>query len=458
MTRVVWLVGIAASLAAATAHAAEERPGTLGLTQAIEIAMEQSPLLHAARHQVQAADAGVDRARAELFPKLDFVEAFTRSDNPVTVFGSKLNQGRFGQGDFAIDRLNSPEPTSNFRTALTLSQPIYTGGKASIGVERARLGRKASEQSLERRRQEVTFETARAYYRALLADAELDVVRAALGAAEANRDLARTRFDAGFVVESDVLSADVRLAGLREQEIVARSRAELARSALNEVMGRALGEPVELTDQLGSWERTLTERPSAQVAPEALESLALSRRPDYQRLGSEERAHERDVAAARAEFLPTLSATASWEVNRLDVAANGQDSWFVGLALRWNLFNGLGDRARMAESRARLGETQALRAAAASRIGLEVREAALGLRAAEERIAVARQAVGQAEASSRIVRDRYESGLTTIVNLLTAEAAVVESRASLSRALYDANVGAANLALALGTIGKDSFR
>lgn len=422
----------------------------LALRQAIEIALERSPVLKAAQQQVNAAEAGVDRARAEFLPKLDVLESFTRSDSPVFTFSSKLNQGRFTQGDFAVNRLNDPDPYTNFRTAVQLSQPVYTGGKASIGYERARLGRLANEQGLDRRRQDVVFRTARGYYAVLLADADLAVVRSALRAAEANRDLARARAEAGLVVESDVLSAEVRLATLREQEIVAQNRAALARAALNDVMGRPLEEPVEVTEQLA-------ERALARPQFEGLETLALERRPDYRRLGSEEQGQERAVAAARAEFLPTLSATASWEANHLDVATNGRDSWFVGALLQWNLFNGFGDRARVAEATARLRETQALRGAFASQLRLEVREAFLALRAATERIAVARQAARQAEESLRIVRDRYESGLTTVVTLLSAESALTDAQGSLSRALYDQSVGAAGLELALGTIDKESF-
>lgn len=447
---------LATSLACAVAlivplDAAMAEPTPLALRQAIEVALERSPVLKAAQQQVNAADAGVDRARAEFLPKLDVLESFTRSDNPVFTFSSKLNQGRFTQNDFAVTRLNEPDPYTNFRTAVQLSQPLYTGGKASIGYERAKLGRLANEQALDRRRQDVIFRTARAYYAVLLADADLAVVQSALRAAAANRDVARARVDAGLVVESDALSAEVRLATLREQEIVAQNRAGLARAALNDVMGRPLEEPVEVAEQLA-------EQPLPRAELAGLETLALARRPDYRRLGSEEQGQERAVAAARAEFLPTLSATASWEANHLDVASNGRDSWFVGALIQWNLFNGFGDRARIAEATARLRETQALRGAFASQLRLEVREAFLALRAATERITVARQAARQAEESLRIVRDRYESGLTTVVTLLSAEAALTQAQGSLTRALYDQSVGAAGLELALGTIDKESFR
>jgi len=147
-----------------------------------------------------------------------------------------------------------------------------------------------------------------------------------------------------------------------------------------------------------------------------------------------------------------------YEVNNLEVVTKGQDSWFLGLVVQWNLFNGLGDRARIAEARARLAEARAVRDGMSNRIRLEVKNAHLRLRAATARIGVARRSVVQAEDSLRIVRDRYDSGLTTIVNLLSTEAALTEARARLTRARYDQSVADASLELALGTIGKDSFR
>lgn len=429
---------------------AQEKGRELSLPRAIEIALERSPLLQAARHQVEAAVAGVDRARAEFFPRVDLHESLTRADNPVFAFSSKLNQGRFTPADFDVNRLNTPEATSNFRTNLSFAQPIYTGGKASIGFEQAKLHREATVQGFDRTRQEVIFQVARAYYRVLLARADLEVVQSAIQAAEANRDVARARFEVGLVVESDVLSAEVRLASLREQEIIAQHQLILAQAVLNEVMGLPLDEPLEIRDRL-------KERPARSEQLEELEAFALTRRPDYQRLGFEERALERGIALARAEFLPTLRATASYELNHLSFAANGQDSWFVGIVFQWNLFNGFGDQAKVAEARARFGEIQAQRVKMRSGIQLEVKDAFLKLKAAEERIGVAKRAVTQAEESLRIVKDRYEAGLTTIVDLLGSEAALTQARGNLTVALYDYNVGLANLELALGAISKDSF-
>ncbi len=428
----------------------EEPTGSLTLAQAIGIALERSPLLTAAQDQVTAAEASVARARGDFFPKLDFEESFARSDNPVFAFSSKLNQGRFTQSDFAVSSLNSPDAITNFRTGISLVQPLYTGGKASLGFEQAKLTRDATAEGRDRRKQEVIFEVVRAYFGVLLAEADAESVRAAVRAADANHQAAQDRFAAGLVVESDVLTAEVRLARLKEQAILAESQLTLSKASLNDVMGRPLDDPVAAADPLAPRLLQTAERAD-------LEARALSHRPDYRRLALEARAAERAVDLAQAEFRPTLNGRVSYELNQLDLAANGQGSWFAGLSLQWNIFNGLADRARIAEARARLSGVEATRTRAASRIRLEVKDAFLNLQAATERIRVAERAVAQAEEALRIYRDRYESGLVTIFDLLGSEAALTQARASLARALYDQNVDVAKLELAVGTIGKESF-
>lgn len=432
-----------------TASAQAPRSG-LTLVEAIDVALATSPVLRAAQHQVEAASAGVEQARAAFFPRLDVSESFTYADNPVFAFSSKLNQGRFAEADFDVRRLNNPGATRNFKTSLSVAQPLYTGGKASLGLEQARLQRQASTLGLDRQQQEVVFQVARAYYGVLRAQSALAVVGAAMRAAEANRDLARVRFETGLVVQADVLSAAVRLAGLHEQEITATHHLTLAKAALNDVMGQPLDTLVEVVGEL-------TQRPGRYAPLQGLEALALEKRPDYHQTGVTEQALERHIALARAAYLPTVDVSASYEVHTRDLVAQGQESWYVTLGLQWNLFHGFADRARVAEAQANVARLKALRAGMASKIGLEVKEASLGLQAARQRIDVATGAIAQAEESLRMTRDRYQTGLTTIVDLLFGEAALTRAQGNRTAALYDYNVALASVEFALGTISREAF-
>lgn len=429
---------------------AQERGEPLTLAEAIETALAHSPVLQAAQQEVAMARAGVDQARAGFLPTLDVQEAFSRSDNPLFVYGAKIGQGVLTQEDFTVDLLNNPDETDNFHTTLAVVQPLYNGGKAVLEMKRAKLQQQARDRNLDHQRQEVIFAVARAYYGILLAQKNQLVIRSALKTAEATVRLAQDRFETGLVVESDLLSAQVRLARLQEQDITASHQAVLAQASLNDAMGLALDEQWAIDDQL-------SQRPVHYSPLEELQKLALEKRPDYQRLHVEEQSLGKKIALARTAFFPTLSARAQYEINNKYFAARGQDSWLVGVVLQWNLFNGAADRARLAEAQADFERSRALRTRLASRVRLEVLEAFLQWQTAEERIKVAQKAVSQAEAALRIVTDRYQTGLTTIVDLLASEEALTQTQGNLTRALYDWNVSLASLELAQGTLSRDSF-
>jgi outer membrane protein TolC len=87
-----------------------------------------------------------------------------------------------------------------------------------------------------------------------------------------------------------------------------------------------------------------------------------------------------------------------------------------------------------------------------SQVFLEVRQAYTQTASALQRIGVADQAVRQADEALRIVADRYNSGLLTIVDLLTAEAALQQTRTAQACARHDATVGKTHLRLAAGVL------
>jgi len=444
----VLLVGTPATLASAQGETSVF--ADLTLAEAVKLALERHPALRAASHQAAAAAAGVDQARAAFLPRVDFSEGITRSDNPVYAFGALLNQGRFSAADFAVDRLNHPDPISNWRTNIGGGVPLFMGGRTLLGYQQAQIGREAAERGRARVEQEVIFGVVRAYYGVLLAEEAQIAVEAAVHTAEANLAAAGAREEAGVAVASDALAARVRLARLQEEAIAAASHVRLATAGLNDAMGVALDQSYRITGRL-DLPRLRHER------LEGLETLAREQRPDYQQMTLEEQRLEKEVLRAKGAFLPTMHLMGNYEINNQRFSSEGQDSWAVGVVLNWNLFSGGADYARMVEARASHQRATALRERMASAIALEVRDAFFALQTARKRVAVAKDAVAYAEESLRIVQDRYDAGLTTIVELLDSETALTAARTNLTRTLYDATVGQARLDLSLGMLDRARF-
>lgn len=449
--RLLGLVMVAAVAGTAAHTSAGEAPGAeLTLGEAVRTALEMHPALRAAEHAAVAAASGVDQARAGFFPRVDLSEGFMHSNNPVYAFGSLLNQGRFTAADFAVDRLNQPDPITNWRTNLSGSVPLFLGGRTLLGYQQAQLGRDAAEQGRARAEQEIVFGVVRAYSAVLLAREAQEAVQAAVRTAEANLAVAEARYDAGIVVASDALAARVRLARLREEAIAAANQVRLSNAALNEAMGLALDRTHRVSGRLQVPEHRYDNL-------DGLETMARERRPDYRQVELEVQRLEKDILRAKGALLPTMHLMGNYELNNNHFASDGQDSWSVGVVLNLNLFNGGGDRARIAEAQANYQRAAAQRDRLAHAIGLEVHDAFLALQTARARITVAREAVAQAEESLRIVQDRYDAGLTTIVELLDSETALTAARTNVTRTLYDATVSLARLELGLGRLDRARY-
>jgi outer membrane protein TolC len=89
-------------------------------------------------------------------------------------------------------------------------------------------------------------------------------------------------------------------------------------------------------------------------------------------------------------------------------------------------------------------------------VRLEVRRAYYNLDSARQEVEVTRAAIAQAQDSLRINQDRYDSGLTTVTDLLGAEEAALHSQTDYWEALYRFHTSYASLELASGSLNLQS--
>ena len=153
--------------------------------------------------------------------------------------------------------------------------------------------------------------------------------------------------------------------------------------------------------------------------------------------------------AARAAFLPHVAVQGGWELN--GGAWNSRSSsWVAGAVVRINLFHGLADKARLAEAREEVRRRAIERGKADTMARLDVQIAIARLEAARASEAVGRAAAEQARESRRIIRDRYESGLTDAAMLLRAADAVQQADAQQIAARVHVLTATASLQRATG--------
>lgn len=395
---------------------------SLTLDDAIRRAKGETAAARAMDAAVGEADARVQQARAGFWPRVDVAETVQRGDQPVFVFGTLLAQRRFSAANFAVPALNHPDPVTNTRTALTVDQPVFDGGLARLAVRAATFDREMAEARREATGQDVAFEAAQAFVRVLQIEAAVRAADAAVAAAESDRQRATARRDVGLVTEADRLAVEVHLADMRQRQIAAAGELAVARLQLADAVGLPLNASV------------VPVRPAARPSPAdeaALVREALSSHPQLRQANAQVQLADTARRTARAGLLPTVGVQGGWESNGATLGAQ-QSSWLIGAEVRVNVFRGFADKARMAvasQSQLRAG---AERERMQRRIELDVRASLAQLAAARARDEAGRAALAQAHESQRIIRDRYESGLATITDVLRAAEATLnaESRAT----------------------------
>lgn len=422
----------------------------LTLRQAVSIALEKNPQRKAALADTKAARANVQEVRSFLLPHLTFSETGTRGNDPVYVFGSKLRQQRFTTADFGLNLLNTPTPLNNFSTRFGGTWNLFDSFATWRRVARAERETEAAMHQLERADQEVVFGVVNSYYGVLLARKEVEVAEQAMTTAQAILERSKTRVESGVAVQSDLLNAQVRLAARKQELIRAQYNVLLARAELGKAMGISADVAFEPVESLA--ERTLPATPL-----EELEKQAMEMRPDLKRIRTEEAVQQQGVAIAKSSFGPRVNAFADWEANNPTfVSGGGGNNWIAGFEVQLDLFQGGAKRAELQRQRALQEKVAALKNAASDAIRLEVRRAYYDLDAARQQVEVAKAAIAQAQESLRITQNRYESGVSTITDLLSTEEAASRTQADYWQTVYRYQTDYANLELATGTLNAQS--
>ncbi len=422
-------------------------PESLSMAEAIHIAVEKNPEIKAAQFQVDAVKSNSVKAQSGFYPQLNFMQSFNRTTNPMWAFGTKLNQGVITQADFNPVSLNDPDAINNFASTFSLSWSIYEGGRTKLGWEQAKQNLSVASLTLERTRQNVIARTAAAYVGLVLSQKNIMVTKQAFETATANLKMIQSRYDSGFVVKSDLLRAMVHIADLEQQHLLAESRFKINEAMLNASMGSGEANPLNPVTPL-------TISSEIQGTVDTWIDTALSKRPEMENLRLEEDIAKKEIAKSQSGHYPDVNLVGNYEINSEDFS-DSADNYAIGAVVRVNIFSGNRISEETKAAKSMLSRIREMQKSIELGIKVQARKAFLKAKSARERIRVANIAVDQAEEGLRIVKNRYNNGLLTIVGLLDAELARQQAHTNYFRALHDYKVARIELALASGTIDTD---
>lgn len=416
-------ITIAGSFLLCSVAAAGAETLKLSLKDAMGMALESNSQIKAARFSFQAAAQGVQSANSRYLPVVSLEETLVASNAPTNTFMMTLDEGRFTQDDFKIDNLNHPSSRHDFKTALSIQQPLYVPSLSPL-KEMAVKDALISELGLEAVRQSIAFQVFNTYLEVQKAGAQLKASDKAVADARENMRLAGVRTSVGVGLKSDELRSRTHLSSVEQQLITSHNNLTLARMRLALLIGVPDDSIYEVSDVL---DRVAVPEMSDLVFGQALEN-----RIEIKQSHAELEKSNASLRRSRSDYLPTVGAFASYQLNAKDAPfTSDNDSWTAGVSLKWNIFDGF---RRGSESKRAVSGQSAAREMLESTtkdVRYQVKESYVRRNEAGKRLEVARHALLDAEETVRLLIKRYENSLATMVELLDAQTALDQTRANL---------------------------
>lgn len=441
----------------------------LTIQDAVAIALGVNRSLALSQESLLRAQGRTSETRAALNPTLNANGTFTR-----------LDQGQSANiGGRSVALVNADQPT----LGITATLPIDIAGLLRTATDQARFQEIATRLDINRTRNQIVLDVKSAFYDVLRAQALADVATETLQNSLDRLDDANKRFKAGVVAKFDVLRAETDVLNAQQNLIQARSQVSLAIAALNNTIGIDINTPLQVAPQ-GAVEEPPgvappapintapgTEQPpirsqipevrfdSLNLGPEydSVNKEALVTRPEILEADATIAAAQKGIALARRSQYPTLGVSVGglYNPNAAGFSPRTTTAQAV-VSLNFPIFDGGVARARVQEARADVATAQTNRRTTVDQVQLEVRSAYLQLLQARDRVAVANQALAQAQEAFRLARVRYnagvasQAGLSPLLEVSDAQAALTTAENNRVNALYEYNNSRARLDKAAG--------
>ncbi|HEX5275947.1 MAG TPA: TolC family protein [Candidatus Rubrimentiphilum sp.] len=396
-------------------------PVSVTLAQSIAIAAARSPILAIARSDYRLTQLSVDLARTGLYPNLAATASVTRS------FGSRGGSSTTGTigGSVTSEGLNA-----------TLKQFILDGGRVISEIRQAQSGQLAGAGTYQRSLQTLAFNVAQAYYNALQAESATTLAVQVVHQNQVQENLVTAQLRAGTASRVDLATAQLPTAQ--------------ARVALVRAQGNELSALAAFANQLGLDASTLVAPINDTPANPAASLLtqqkvdydqalarALLERPDYLSAQYTAQAAAYNLRAQRAGLLPTLSGNASYGTN--STTATGTDfrsSGSAGVTLSIPIFDQGVTRVQIAQAQTQADIANSELDESKLTVELSVRQALVGLISAEAAVGQAQAELSKASEILRATQAQYSAGVTTLPLLLNAQVGLTQAETDQLNAVY----------------------
>ena len=426
----VWTAGliiavIASSTVATSVDQADAQAAPVTMRAAVDAALSQHPFVAAAQQALAAAQARL--AQAQAGQNIHVVLSAGSSYGNAVSTGGVITTG----------------PSSTSSSAAVSASLQIVNEQIRYQVRQAEAAVASAQAALAQVQQITGLTAAQAYFTVLRTQAVVTTREAAVAQAEAQVRQAQAQVRAGIAARADVLQAQASLAAAQVDLIAARNQVETALAGLRAAMGMRLTDEVNVAP------------PAAPPVVPLSREQALAGASDRPEVGG---AHA-NVAGAQAALalaevqarpLLTVATSSSYYVWKDPAASSNDVVWSIGATVTYSLIDGGQAQAAVAEARANLAGAQAKEVLALQSAQVDAVNAWLSLQDALARVGATRASEAAAAEALRAAEGRYQAGVGTIVEVLTARTAFQSASLSRIQAEFDVQSAVVQLRYTIG--------
>lgn len=447
------------------ASAFAQTPPSLTLADAVNEALSKNERIVNQGDAIAQADLGLRLARNTFKPKVtpNIFGSFGRTDvssqtyrvdvSQKLVTGTELRMSTGtawaqipGQlGDASTDLL-----FYNADTTLTLSQPLLRGfgpGVNRRSLTSAELRREDAARMQSLSEQQVAVDVATAYYRVVSQQALVSVAQQSVLRARRLRDASEAKLDAGLVSQLDSLRSQQLVSQAEMQLFDAQSAVEDARDQLTFLMGRQSTAPFTVD--------SVIPRPGIDpIDVQGATALALANRLDLKSRRAAGADADNQIRFSRNQLLPQVDVNLAF--TRRETAPSFRDSFGLDgyrFATFFTIAMPVDRTAQQVEYQSAIidrdrqrRETETLERQIADSVKQVVRERDRFIR----NVAAAENGVELSRREVEVAQLRYENGLSNNLDVVTAEAGLLQAESRRIQALADSAVASLRLRAVLG--------
>ncbi len=433
MKKIIFILSFCGLFASVVLGETTNAPQLLTLADAEQVALKHHPQIAQANYLLLAAQEAVTETRAGYFPTANVY---------ADAVGATYDGARILAGG-----LNNPTVYNRGAGGVQVNQLITDFGRTANLTASSKYQARAEGQNANATREQVLLQVDSSYFGALGAQAVLRVAQQTLNTRQVLLDQITALATNKLRSELDVSFAEVEVQEARLLVEKSQNDADAAMAMLSTALGYSEFRQFQLIDQTPA-----TNGVTGDVS--GLVQTALSRRPELLSLRFDRDAAMRFAKSQRDSRLPTVQATgaAGYAPWRGGDEALRDDYYVGGVQLSLPVFAGGYYVAKQREAELKAQADAELLRSVENNVIRDVRIAWLDLKDAVEQLRTTEELAANAAEAFTLAQARYQSGLSSIVELSDAQLNLTSAQIAEANARYNVLIEQANLNYQTGLI------